>query len=196
MKRTFTPLIPVKACLMGARLALAVLLALAASTTPAANAQEVPSMTTVNEVDLQRYVGLWYEIARIPNRFQNDCAAGATAEYRLRDDGRLQVINRCYREDGTLAEAEGVAKVADPDTNAKLKVSFVSFLGWRPFWGDYWILGLGEDYQWAVVGTPDRKYGWVLARTPQLDPQTLARAFEVIERNGYEPDVFDMSLAE
>ena len=114
-------------------------------------------MTTVDAVDLDRYVGLWHEIARIPNRFQKQCARGTTAEYTLRGDGRIRVVNRCVKGDGGTDEAEGVAKVVAGANNSKLKVSFVSFLGWRPFWGDYWVIGLDEDYQWAVIGTPDRK---------------------------------------
>jgi len=159
--------------------------------------QETPvpqdSVTTVPQVDLGRYAGLWYEVARIPNRFQDQCARGTTAEYGLREDGRLTVVNRCVKADGRADEAEGVAKVIDTASNAKLQVSFVSFLGWRPFWGDYWVIGLGEDYQWAVVGTPDRKYGWVLARTPSLEESALGQAFAVLERNGYHRDLFILS---
>jgi len=148
---------------------------------------------TVNHIDLDRYIGLWYEIAKIPNRFQKQCARGTTAEYTLRDDGRITVVNRCTREDGSMDEAKGVAKIEDTTTNARLKVSFVSVLGWRPFWGDYWVIGLDEDYQWAIVGTPDRKYGWVLARTPKLDDDVMQEIFEIIERNGYDRDTFEMS---
>jgi len=153
-------------------------------------------MSTVESVDLQRYVGLWYEIAKIPNRFQKNCDRGTTARYELREDGRITVINQCTEEDGKLSRAEGVAKVVDPVSNAKLKVSFVSFLGWRPFWGDYWILGLDADYQWAVVGSPDRKYGWILARTPELDEDTLQGIFSILSTNGYDTDRFVLSAPE
>jgi len=78
-------------------------------------------------------------------------------------------------------------------TNAKLKVSFVSFLGWRPFWGDYWVIGLDAGDAWAVVGTPDRKYGWVLARTPVLPPSTLEEIVAIPERNGYDRSAFEPS---
>ena len=81
----------------------------------------------------------------------------------------------------------------DTTSNAKLKVSFVSFLGWRPFWGDYWVIGIDKGYEWAIVGTPDRKYGWILARTPTLDETTMEEIFLVIEQNGYERDAFQMS---
>ncbi len=167
--------------------------ALHASPTDADSSDTHP-VTTVQTVDLARYAGRWFEIAKIPNRFQKQCARGTTAEYTIRDDGRIAVVNRCIKEDGSTAEAEGVAKVVDTVTRAKLKVSFVSFLGWRPFWGDYWVIGLAEDYTWAVVGTPDRKYGWILARTPTLDESTMATIFAVIERNGYRRSAFEMSV--
>jgi apolipoprotein D and lipocalin family protein len=172
-------------------LAAIVLCALLAAT-PDSTASDPPAVTTVSHVDLSRYIGLWHEVAKIPNKFQKMCDHGTTAEYTLRDDGRITVVNRCVKEDGSLEEAKGVAKVEDTATNAKLKVSFVSFLGWRPFWGDYWVIGLEEEYQWAVIGTPDRKYGWILSRTPVLDDASLERAFQVLERNGYRRDAFTM----
>ena len=150
-------------------------------------------VTPVDEVNLERYTGLWYEIAKIPNRFQQQCVRGTTAEYTLREDGRISVVNQCFKKDGSLDDAKGIAKVIDTTSNAKLKVSFVSFLGWRPFWGDYWVIGLDEDYEWAVVGTPDRKYGWILARTPTLDEATMEEIFRIIEQNGYKRDAFEMS---
>ena len=105
----------------------------------------------IRSVDLQQYAGLWYEIAKIPNPFQKKCARNTTAEYTLRDDGKIDVVNRCVKENGKFITAKGLAKSAGAETNAKLKVSFVNLLGIRLFWGDYWILGLDEDYKWAVV---------------------------------------------
>lgn len=150
-------------------------------------------VTTVDSLDLERYQGLWYEIAKIPNRFQKKCARGTTAEYTLREDGRITVRNSCVQSDGDLRKANGVAKVVDDGGNTKLKVSFVSFLGIRPFWGDYWVIGLDPDYRWAVVGTPNRKYGWILAREPVLNEKTLEQAFAILEQNGYEREVFEVS---
>jgi apolipoprotein D and lipocalin family protein len=152
-----------------------------------------PPITTVDTVDLERYAGLWHEIARIPNKFQKQCAKGTTAEYTLREDGRITVVNRCIKENGEQDEAKGIAKIEDKITNARLKVSFVSFLGWRPFWGDYWIMGLDHDYQWVVIGTPNRKYGWVLAREKTLDDDTMKEIFDIIEQNGYDRASFQMS---
>lgn len=153
----------------------------------------IVTVTTVESVDLARYVGLWYEVARIPNRFQKQCVRSTTAEYTRQDDGSLKVVNRCLTDDGEWDEAEGLAKVEDPVSNAKLKVSFVSILGWRPFWGDYWVIGLDEEYQWSIVGTPDRKYGWVLARTPGLEDGLLEEVFAILERNGYRQEDFVVS---
>ena len=150
-------------------------------------------VTTVRSVDLSRYRGLWYEVAKIPNRFQKQCARGTTAEYALRDDGRITVVNRCIKDDGSADAAEGVAKIVDTASNAKLAVSFVSFLGWRPFWGDYWVIGLDADYRWAIIGTPDRKYGWVLSRTPSLDADAMDAIFAIIEQNGYQRSAFETS---
>ena len=150
-------------------------------------------VTTVSHVDLDRYTGLWYEIAKIPNRFQRQCVRGTTAEYALREDGRITVVNRCLKEDGRTDEAKGVAKVVDTESNARLKVSFFSILGWRPVWGDYWVIGLDDEYQWAIVGTPDRKYGWVLARTPALDDGTMDDILDILKANGYRQEAFEIS---
>ena len=143
---------------------------------------------------LKKYVGLWYEIAKIPNSFQDNCISGTTAKYILKDDGEISVINSCIDEDGEIDKADGVARIVDNKSNAKLKVSFVSIFGWRPFWGDYWIIGLDENYQWAIVGTPNRKYGWVLSRTPQLSKETMTKTFEILKEQGYNPKDFQISI--
>jgi apolipoprotein D and lipocalin family protein len=158
----------------------------------ASRADSVPP-TTVATVDLQRYVGRWYEIAKIPNRFQKQCTRGTTAEYTLRADGRIEVLNRCTTADGQTDEAKGVAKVVDRDSNSKLKVSFVRFLGVQLFWGDYWIIGLGADYEYAIVGSPDRKYAWLLSRTPHLTSDVLEAAFGTLHAQGYDPSRFEMT---
>ena len=142
---------------------------------------------TVPRVDLDRYAGTWYEIARLPNWFQDQCIGNVTADYRQLDDGNIEVVNRCLDEKGVMDEASGVARIVDTSTNAKLKVSFVSIFGWRLFWGDYWILGLGNDYDYAVVGTPSRQYAWVLARNTQLSPGVWERVRQILTRAGYDP---------
>jgi len=139
-------------------------------------------LKTVDKVDLDRYVGLWYEIASYPSWFQRGCT-GTTAEYKWRDDGLIEVVNSCRKGslDGKLKRATGRAKVVDTDSNAKLKVSFFG-----PFWGDYWILELDPDYQWAVVGVPSRKYLWILSRTPRLDAATYQQILESLPRRGFD----------
>nr|HMN26032.1 lipocalin family protein [Ignavibacteriaceae bacterium] len=117
-----------------------------------------------------------------------------TAKYILKEDGEIAVINSCIDKDGKVDDADGVARIVDKKTNAKLEVSFVSFLGWRPFWGDYWIIGLDENYQWAVIGTPNRKYGWVLSRTPKLDLETMDRIFQILKEQGYNKKDFEISI--
>lgn len=155
-------------------------------------AQQNPP-TTVKYVDLKKYIGLWYEIAKIPNSFQDQCVKNTTAKYTLTEDGEIYVTNSCIDKDGELDAADGVVRVVDKKTNAKLEVSFVSFLGWRPFWGDYWIIGLDDNYQWAIVGTPNRKYGWVLSRTQKLEETTMNNIFRIIKEQGYDPKKFEIS---
>jgi len=155
--------------------------------------KDLPPLKTVQYVDLNKYVGLWYEIAKIPNSFQDHCAYGTTAEYKIDEDGDIIVTNSCYDEESSLDVAEGLANIIDKKSNTKLEVSFVSFLGIRPFWGDYWIIGLDENYQWAVVGTPNRKYGWVLSRTPSLPDDTMQKIFSLLKSQHYNPDNFEIS---
>ena len=157
------------------------------------DAQNKKLVTTVAKVNLERYKGLWYEIAKIPNRFQKKCASGTTAEYTLRTDGKINVLNRCFDKEGKLIEAKGIARVVDSESNAKLKVSFVKILGLSLFWGDYWIIGLGKDYEYAIVGVPNRKYGWILSRTPSLSQEKLEEAFNILREQGYNPEEFEMT---
>jgi apolipoprotein D and lipocalin family protein len=143
---------------------------------------------THDAVDLDRYAGTWYEIAKLPNPFQRDCAGDATADYERLADGRIRVVNRCREASGALIEAQGTARVVEPATNAKLEVSFVRLFGRHLFWGDYWILDIGEDYGYAVVGVPSRRYAWILAREPGLSPATRQRIDRVLIRAGYRPN--------
>ena len=152
-------------------------------------------LQVVDSVDIEKYSGLWYEIARLPNPFQKKCAGNVTAFYEIRKDGRLNVINSCV-EDSDTAWVKGIARVVDSATNANLEVSFVSLLRWNLFWGDYWIIGLGESYEYAVVGDPNRKYGWILARDKQLPENTMEKIFALLEKKGYDPDRFMMTNQE
>lgn len=121
-------------------------------------------------VDLDRYAGVWFEIGRYENRFERDCEA-VTAEYRLMDDGAVQVVNTCRRGsvDGPVKSIKGRAKVVAGSANAKLKVAFFG-----PFFGDYWVLDHADDYAWSIVGEPSGRYLWLLSRT--ADPAPAVRA--------------------
>jgi apolipoprotein D and lipocalin family protein len=138
-------------------------------------------LQTVTKIDLSRYVGRWYEIARYPNRFQKKCTGDTSATYSLLPEGDVQVVNACKKQDGSLDEAKGKAKIVDKQSNAKLKVSFF----W-PFYGAYWIIGLDPEYRWAVVGHPDRKYLWILSRSPQMKDSDYDEALRVIRAKGYD----------
>lgn len=139
-------------------------------------------LATVPSVDLKRYVGRWYEIARYPNRFQKDCAGDTTAEYTLLANGNIQVVNSCRQANGKMNTARGKAKIVDATSNARLKVTFF----W-PFYGNYWIIGLAPDYSYAIVGEPDRKYLWILSRTPRMSAESYAEALQKIGEAGYDP---------
>lgn len=149
---------------------------------------------TVPSVNLERYAGEWHEAARLPNRFQQKCAGDVRATYTRRADGRIDVVNRCRTRDGSTTEARGVARIVDTSTNAKLKVRFApAWLSFLPMvWGDYWILGLAPDYSWAVVGSPDRKYLWVLSRAAVMDPGALKAALDVARAQGFATDALIM----
>jgi len=152
-------------------------------------AQTRPPVQAVANVDLDRYTGDWFEIARYPNRFQRQCAGDVRATYSRRSDGRIDVLNRCRTANGET-EARGIARIVDTQTRAKLKGRFApSWLSFLPaVWGDYWIIGLAPDYSWAVVGDPDRDYLWILARAPRLDDRSLAAARAAARDNGFDLD--------
>ncbi|HIA31700.1 MAG TPA: hypothetical protein EYN83_00235 [Nitrospinaceae bacterium] len=148
-------------------------------------AREDPPLQVVSQVDINRYLGRWYEIARYPNWFQENCYA-VTADYELSEDGFIRVVNRCNdrKLNGEMREALGKAHIVDASTNAKLKVTF----HW-PFYGNYWIIDLGNDYEYSVVSEPKRQYLWILSRKPTMEALKYNRLVESLaERN------FDMSM--
>ncbi len=167
-------------------LALALFLSIALACGHAAAAASEPR--TVESVDLGRYTGRWYEVARFPNSFQDQCVGDVTATYEAHEDGTIDVVNRCRIASGAMDDAVGVARVADPKTRAKLEVRFApAFLSFLPFvWGDYWVLGLDPQYRWAVVGTPDRAYLWILARTPTVPDADYQAARAVASAQGFD----------
>ena len=138
-------------------------------------------LQTVEHVDLDRYVGKWYELARFPNRFERECDRNVTAEYVKQNDGKIRVVNSCVRADGKTKRSEGRAKVEDKTTNAKLAVTFF----W-PFYGKYWVIDLGQKYEYAVVGEPSRKYLWILSRTPSLPESTYTEITGRLALKGYD----------
>jgi apolipoprotein D and lipocalin family protein len=142
-----------------------------------------PPLSNVPKVDLNRYLGLWYEIARIDHSFQKGCVA-STAEYSLRDDGYIKVVNKCRKAsiNGDVTTIEGKAWVVDKESNGWLKVQFF----W-PFRGDYVIIDLDEkEYQYAVVGHPSRDYLWILSRRPQMDERTYNDILKKSSKQGYD----------
>ena len=147
-------------------------------------------LTTVSAVELNRYLGKWYEIASYPAWFQKGCT-GSTADYSLLPDGRIRVVNRCFKYslDGPLKASKGKAEVVDTATHARLKVWFF----W-PFKGDYWIIDLDDDYQWAVVGVPSRKYLWILSRTPTLDGAVYDGILRRVIEKGYDPTRLNLTV--
>ena len=152
---------------------------------PAAFAATDP-LAVVPAVDLDRYMGLWHEIARYPNRFERMCVSDVTATYGRNPDGTLDVVNACRRSDGTLERAQGRARVVAP---ARLEVRFApAWLAWLPLvWGDYWVIELAPDYRYAVVGEPAREYLWILARDPALDEATMQGIMSRLPALGYDP---------
>ena len=126
-------------------------------------------LETADHVDLTRYLGKWFEIARLPLSWENKCISDVTATYTPQPNGKIGVLNSCRKSDGKITQSKGTAKIASKNdrSNAKLKVTF-----FRLFSGDYWILDLDPDYRWALVGNPSRKNLWILSRTPSLNRET------------------------
>ena len=137
------------------------------------------SLEVVPHVELERYLGKWYEIAHLPDKFQEVCDE-TTATYTLSKDGSISVLNQSIKN-GKMRQAKGKAKVVDKNSNAKLKVTFF----W-PFYGDYWILKLGDNYDYSIVGTPNRKYLWILSRPPQMDDKLYSQLIEYAKSKGFD----------
>jgi apolipoprotein D and lipocalin family protein len=168
---------------------LVLMLVMAAAAVAKVRAATTP-LEVVPQVDIPRYLGTWYEIATIPQRFQKGCV-GVTAHYSLRSDGDIDVVNVCRQGtlDGKERSVRGKAWVVDRTTSAKLKVRFF----W-PFAGDYWIIELDPDYRWAVVGHPGRNYYWILSRTPQMDPALYDELIRRAAAKGYDTSKIKKTL--
>lgn len=163
------------------------ILLLITSITSAFGQGSMAELKTVDSVDVERYAGRWYEIAKYPNRFQKSCVSDTTADYVQKSNGRLEVTNSCIKKDGKINRAVGKAKIVDKTTKAKLKVrfapGFLSFLGF--VWGDYWIIDLADDYSYAVIAEPGRNYFWILSRKPEMDDKTYQAILSRAEAKGF-----------
>jgi len=153
-----------------------------------ASLSALPPLTVVNNLDPARYAGEWFEIARLPNRFQNQCAGDVVARYRSRPSGGFDVDNRCRKADGTVSEAAGVARPVANAPSSVLQVRFApAFLSFLPqVWGDYQVIALDDAHTYAVVGTPDRKYLWILAGEAQIDPALYDRLIDIAKIQGFD----------
>lgn len=151
-------------------------------------AQATPAAppATIAALDVPRYMGTWYEIAKFPNRFQRDCVDNTTATYAIRAPGQVDVVNRCRQKDGSYKTATGLARQSGGPASPKLEVRFApAFLSFLPMvWGDYWVLDLDPDYRLAAVGDGKREYLWILARTPTVDKARYQALLERLAAQG------------
>lgn len=149
-----------------------------------------PYLPTVKKVDIQKYKGTWYEIARFEHSFEKGCK-NVTASYKIKENGEIKVLNKCVlTKNGENKDAEGIAYAVD-DTNSKLKVSF-----FRPFYGDYWILDLADDYSYALVGSPNREYLWILSRTKTVDNKVKDKILSKLPKLGFDSKKFIWTIQE
>ena len=169
------------------RLALALTL-LAPLAVPAQTAAPSAPLQTIERLDVARYLGTWYEIAKYPNRFQRQCATDTQARYRPREDGQLDVINRCRQASGEWSEAVGRARQIGAADSPKLEVRFApAWLSWLPMvWGNYWVIDLDPAYQLVAVSEPSREYLWVLSRTPTVDAAAYQALLARLQAQGFD----------
>ncbi len=169
------------------RLALALTL-LAPLAVPAQTAAPSAPLQTIERLDVARYMGTWYEIAKYPNPFQRQCATDTQAQYRPREDGQLDVINRCRQASGERIEAVGRARQIGAADSPKLEVRFApAWLSWLPMvWGNYWVIDLDPAYQLVAVSEPSREYLWVLSRTPTVDAAAYQALLARLQAQGFD----------
>lgn len=174
---------------MPIRVIIAILLLLGLGTYAEAKRRKDQPLQVVPELDLERYSGLWYEMARLPNWFENKCSSDAQAQYSFRPDGTLEVVNSCRNRFGRIVQARGIARRGGfSGAPAKLKVCFApSLLSFIPFaWADYWVMALGESYEYAVIGEPGRRYLWILSRTADMDESKVRDLLSRASEQGYD----------
>jgi apolipoprotein D and lipocalin family protein len=157
-----------------------------AASIPSANSHT--AVVSIASLDVPRYMGTWYEIAKFPNKFQRKCARHTRAQYLAQGDGTVQVLNRCLTENGEEINALGLARQIGPNTSPKLKVRFApAWLSWLPqVWGDYWVIDLDDDYQLAAVSEPSREYLWVLSRTPSVNANAYNALLKRLSAQGFD----------
>jgi len=147
--------------------------------------------TTVAHIALKRYMGRWYEIARLPYCTQRRCTQDVTADYLLGEDGMVYVTNRCTHADGGIGTAQGIARVTDRNSNSRFEISFRMLYGVHVLWDHYWVIGLGADYEYALVGQPSRRRGWVLARDPQPAEASVEQWLAEFADKGFPAQAFE-----
>jgi apolipoprotein D and lipocalin family protein len=157
-----------------------------------------PPLPTIAALDVPRYLGTWHEIAKYPNWFQAKCVADTSADYSLRDDGTVRVVNRCRRANGDVDEAVGTARQLGGATSPRLEVRFApAWLSWLPsVWGDYWVIDLDPQYQLAAIGEPSRRYLWILARTPTVEAASYRALLSRLRQLGYDVNRLEVSAAQ
>jgi lipocalin len=151
---------------------------------------------TVPYVDLTRYMGRWYEIARLPYFTQRRCVKDVYAEYALGEDGMMYVTNRCTRKDGVVGQAKALARVVDTASNSRFEISFRTLYGVHVLWDDYWVIGLGGDYDYALVGQPTRRRGWILSRDPRPPEEKVQQWLAEFADKGFSAKDFIRTLQE
>lgn len=162
------------------------------------NNPDASELKTISSLDIPRYMGTWFEIAKFPNRFQKQCMGHTSARYSLQQDGTVQVINRCRLENGEMNSAIGTARQIGPQDSPKLKVRFApAWLSFLPLvWGDYWVIDLDEQYQLVAVSEPTREYLWILSRTPSVDSAAYIQMLERLSSKGFEIHKLELTRQE
>ena len=167
---------------------------LASAQAPSGEISPAP-LEAIASLDVPRYMGTWYEVAKYPNWFQKRCNANTSATYALQPNGMLQVLNRCQKEDGSMSEALGAAKQVGEANSPKLEVRFApAWLSFLPFvWGNYWVIDLDPQYQLAAVSEPSRKYLWILSRSKTVEPKAYEALLQRLKQKGFNLDAIEIS---
>lgn len=175
---------------MNCRILFTVLCLLLPALNAAAQETSLSPLQTVTGIDVARYMGRWYEVAKFPNRFQRQCVSDAVAEYRLLADGRVEVGNRCKKADGGIDDVLGIARQIGAADSPRFEVRFApAWLSFLPMvWGDYWIIDLDADYTLAAVSEPQREFLWILSRTPAVKPEVYQALLQRLRAQGLNVD--------